>query len=425
MATVNYVKFQRGTIQAYENLKTAGKLDNNTLYFIYDASNADDGRLYIGSRAIGGGLNGEITLDSLSDVIVTEAKANSFLVKDVNGNWQAKSLQDVVELIENNSNFVPQVDNKSTEIVDDKIQLKNFNQGYYKYVPSVKNDADEVTEPSSYTFVEGAFIAGLEPRVIEKEGALELAWYEPSTETAEGVSSKVESLSKSLDEVKDTLNNKANSKDVYSKEETDTAIKAAIVDADHLRRTIVDSKEDIDVTANDAGKFIYMVPNDKDTDENKYDEYVVINDKLEKVGSWAVDLSDYAKSTELQELQTVVDENQKELTSSLQTIQDTLAKAVISANEDNFAINNGHLTLVSVKADQIAGDVSSLQYIKSVSTDFRVNGAGLLSLHSVSASALAPVMGDVSLLNDFTTGVTVVSRINEIDDRLTWQDIVE
>lgn len=425
MATVNYVKFQRGTVQAYENLKTASKLDNNTLYFIYDASNTDDGRLYIGSRAIGGGLNGEITLDSLSDVIVTEAKANSFLVKDANGNWQAKSLQDVVELIENNSNFVPQVDNKSTEIVDDKIQLKNFNQGYYKYVPATKNDNGEVTEPSSYTFVEGAFIAGLEPRVIEKEGVLELAWYEPSTETAEGVSSKIESLSKSLDEVKDSLNDKVNSKDVYTKDETDTAIKAAIVDADHLRRTIVNSKEDIDVSANDAGKFIYMVPNDNGTDENKYDEYVVINSKLEKVGSWAVDLSDYVKSTELQALQTVVDENQKALTSSLQTIQDTLAKAVISANEDNFAINNGHLTLVSVKADQISGDVSALQYIKSVSTDFRVNGAGQLSLHSVSASALAPVMGDVSLLNDFTTGVTVVSRINEIDDRLTWQDISE
>lgn len=425
MATINYVKFQRGTIQAYEKLKTAGKLDNNTLYFIYDADNAEDGRLYIGSRAIGGGLNGEITLDSLADVIVTEAKANSFLVKDANGNWQAKSLQDVVELIENNSNFVPEADNKSVEIVDEKIQLKNFNKGYYKYVPATKNDSGAVIEPSSYTFVEGAFIAGLEPRVVENKGVLELAWYEPSTETAEGISSKLATLEGSLEDVKESLDEKANSNDVYTKNETDAAIKTAITNADHLRRTIVNSKEEIDVSANNAGTFIYMVPNESDAEENKYDEYIVINGKLEKVGSWSVDLSDYAKSSELEALQTVVDSNQQEITSTLQTIEDKLGKAVISANADNFAINDGHLTLVKVDASQISGDVSSLQYIKSVSTDFRVNGEGKLNLYSVSASALAPVMGDVALLNNFRSGVTVVSRINEIDDRLTWQDIEE
>lgn len=422
MATINYVKFQRGTVQAYEALKTAGKLDNNTLYFIYDAENLTDGRLYIGSRAIGGGVNGEISLDSLSDVIVTEAKANSFLVKDASGNWQAKSLQDVVELIENNSNLVPQGDDKSVEVVEGKVQLKSFNIGYYKYVPAVRNDSGAITEPSSYTYVEG-FVSGLEPRVIEKGGALEIAWYEPSTETAEGVSSKVESLSKTLDEMKESLDDKANTKDVYTKSEADAAIQIAIDNADHLRRTIVASKEEINVNAENAGSFIYMVPSADAADGDKYDEYVVIEGKLEKVGSWAVDLKDYAKASDLAQLQTVVDNNHQTLTNQLQVVNDAVSKAVISANETNFAINEGHLTLVAVDASQISGDTSSLQYIKGTTDDFKVSALGELSLVKVSAAALVPVMGDITTLNNYSKGVTVISRMNELDDRLTWQDM--
>lgn len=423
MATINYVKFQRGTTQAYEALKTAGKLDNNSLYFIYDADNADDGRLYIGSRAIGGGINGEITLDSLSDVIVAEAKANSFLVKDANGNWQAKSLQEVVELIENNSDFVPQADNKSAEIVDGKVQLKNFNKGYYKYVPAVKNDSGAITEPSSYTYVEGAFVAGLEPRVIEKGGVLEIAWYEPSTETAEGVNAKVDSLTKSLEDTKEALNEKANAKDVYTKAQTETAIKTAIDNADHLRRIIVASKEEINVNAENAGSFIYMVPSKDAAEGDKYDEYVVIEGKLEKVGSWSVDLNDYAKKDELSQLQEIIDDNQKELTEKLQAIEDKANKAILTANTDNFKVTEGHLTLVTVKADQISGDISSLQYIKSVADDFNVSEQGQLSLVKVSAAALVPVLGDITLLNGYSDGVTMVARINELDGRLTWQEM--
>ena len=35
----NYVKFQRGSQEAYDALKAAGTLDNNTLYFIYNEAN--------------------------------------------------------------------------------------------------------------------------------------------------------------------------------------------------------------------------------------------------------------------------------------------------------------------------------------------------------------------------------------------------
>lgn len=101
---VNYVRFQRGSQEAYNALKSAGRLDENTLYFIYNTDDSSVGALYMGTRIISGG---DITiasarLDDLADVIVTGAGTDSFLVKGDNGNWIAKSLEDVVALIKEN-----------------------------------------------------------------------------------------------------------------------------------------------------------------------------------------------------------------------------------------------------------------------------------------------------------------------------------
>lgn len=100
---VNYVKFQRGSQAAYDALKATGKLDNDTLYFIYPEGNNAVGALYMGARVISGGdiTIASATLDDLADVIVNGAGANSFLVKE-GDNWVAKELSDVVALIKQN-----------------------------------------------------------------------------------------------------------------------------------------------------------------------------------------------------------------------------------------------------------------------------------------------------------------------------------
>ena len=75
-----------------------------------------------------------------------------------------------------------------------------------------------------------------------------------------------------------------------------SAIATAISGADHLSRVKVDSVDEIDVSADGADKKIYMVAK-TDVEEgssDKYDEYMVINGALERVGDWKVDLSDYA-----------------------------------------------------------------------------------------------------------------------------------
>lgn len=78
-----------------------------------------------------------------------------------------------------------------------------------------------------------------------------------------------------------------------SKYQTDTDLAAAIASVDHLKRRIVESADAIDKEAEDAAQYIYMVPKDPADSGDKYDEYMVIDGEVERVGDWTVDLSGY------------------------------------------------------------------------------------------------------------------------------------
>lgn len=110
---VSYVKFQRGTQDAYNKLSEADRIDDNTLYFIYPKDNSTVGKLYLGERLISGGdiVLSAASLDDLADVIVAGAETNSFLVKD-GDQWVAKTLADVVNLIAENL----EIDSAPTQI---------------------------------------------------------------------------------------------------------------------------------------------------------------------------------------------------------------------------------------------------------------------------------------------------------------------
>lgn len=74
-----------------------------------------------------------------------------------------------------------------------------------------------------------------------------------------------------------------------------TAISKAVAAADHLKRKVVNSTEDIDLKAADASQYIYMVSKGTAGEADKYDEYMVIDGVLEKMGDWGVDLSGYVQ----------------------------------------------------------------------------------------------------------------------------------
>lgn len=111
---INYVRFQRGTLAAYNILIEKNLIDDNTLYFIYSDKNSNVGSLYMGNKLISGGEINTVTssLNDLTDVVVSGAETNSFLVKDQNNNWIAKTAQDVAKLIQNYlNNNSPQIFN--------------------------------------------------------------------------------------------------------------------------------------------------------------------------------------------------------------------------------------------------------------------------------------------------------------------------
>lgn len=71
------------------------------------------------------------------------------------------------------------------------------------------------------------------------------------------------------------------------------SIAEAVAAADHLTKKKVASVADIDPAADGADKFIYMVPKTGSDEDDVYDEYMILDGKVEHVGNTKVDLSGY------------------------------------------------------------------------------------------------------------------------------------
>lgn len=177
--------------------------------------------------------------------------------------------------------------------------------------------------------------------------------------------------------------------DAYTKSETDSKIASEIAKVDHLSRKIVKSIDDIDIDATDALKYIYMVPNGLTEDDDKYNEYMVVEAEgernLEKVGDWAVDLSGYATVQSVEDLTAVVDKK-------------------VDAVEGSRLMSN-------LEGTKLAGieEGAEANYVKSVTTELAVDEAGQLSINTI---AQAKVSGLVESLNkkvDSVDGWTLLS----------------
>lgn len=100
--------------------------------------------------------------------------------------------------------------------------------------------------------------------------------------------------------------------ETYSKDQIDTKIAEAITSTSHLKRKIVKSIAEIEIYVDshpDAKDYIFMIPTGLENDSNKFNEYIVVafidedgveTQIIEQVGSWEVDLQDYAKKTDVE-----------------------------------------------------------------------------------------------------------------------------
>ena len=374
----SFVKFLRGSETAYERLAVK---DNDTLYFIY--KNADDttGSLYLGSKLISGPNGvGATVLSELSDVSINPTLMRDGMILQYNGStnegtWSPVSLQTAIENAHVAIN--PSVSSGEIEPGESK------EDAISRLVPEPKEGDIILLDNLSYIYDGSDWkplsaATNLEDRVEQLEDTLGV----PATsETpATGLFAKVGNLEQELE-------------DYYTKAEVDTAI----INANHLTYRPVTSLADIDV--NDAANqnTLFLVPTTSEPlDDNQYEEYLLVQNKLERVGKFNIALDDYVKTDDSRLL---TDEQ-----------IDKLNRLVIG--EDGTA--------------QVSDCL-----IKSVDVNtFSVNNAGMLSLTNVPANAinlsqyaLKSSVGDLSKLVHQSNNL--VDEINLLSDILIWHPIEE
>lgn len=199
--------------------------------------------------------------------------------------------------------------------------------------------------------------------------------------------------------------------DAYTKGQTDSAIKSAIANSGHLKRTIVTQLPEASAADEHT---IYMIKKSSPDGTNAYDEYMVVNEsgtkKLEKVGDSKVDLTNYATKTEVQ-------------TAKSQAISTASGDATTKANkalEDAKTYANGLAKNYATAAQGAKAD-TALQKASITSgstngsiavggTDVAVKGLGSAAYASTTAFDAAGVAE--SKVNALSTGQVTTNKNN-------------
>ena len=297
--TTSYVKFVRGTVTAWNQLRAASQIYDDTLYFIYESADATTGSLYLGTKLIGGtGSGGANSLADLTDVIVSEISNKDILIYS-GGSWINGTIEDIINL------------NTSTLEIDSTgaITIAGFTQAEVGTIP-------------------------------QKDSSGNITWIAPGN----------------LSEITNINNQLQN---IYNKEEVNNLIASV----NHLSYKKVGSLDEVNKDATDASRYIYLVPTGN-LSGNLYDEYMVIDNQLEPVGSWEVNLNDYITNNKL------------------------------TAVLENYITTDAFNT----KVGEIESSINSLVEFK--------NG-----------------VGDLSILDTYDENITLVEQVNYLTEKLTWKEI--
>lgn len=364
------------------------------------------------------------------------------------------------------------VDNTTIVLNDGVIAFKDFGKRYYKYIPATE------TEEATYVLQEvdenNPWIVGLEPKVASEDGQLVLGWYEPNPTIVEGVSSVVASLQTTVNDLGETVRDlsdevsiiDAKLNTVYTKTETDNAINTAIANAGHLTYKKVESlgdiQDDIDNADPNIDKTIYLVPVLEGLSPDIYDEYMVIDGVIERLGSWQANLNDYATKTDLE---TKVDKiDGYSLVSDgdiakLGTIQIGAEKNYISNVSENFTVNQGKLEIVSIPnsvnlsnnntiaglnaalntkvtketgkslvADELIAKLAALvpnaekNVINAVSEEFKVDSDRTLSIVSVNGTKIVELTSNSDFNNLSSQVDSVLTDIEILNNAISTVD---
>jgi hypothetical protein len=223
---------------------------------------------------------------------------------------------------------------------------------------------------------------------LQKSADGKLSWVVPDTETVAGLSSAVAGLREDVNDLTTDLNTLSGN--VYTKEET----LAEIAKAEHLKRKIVSSlteAQEYMSSHDDAEQYIFMVPSDNSLNGDKYDEYLVITvgdnlRSLEKVGSWEVDLSNYAT---IAQLENKVDKD---------------ANARLITNDE-------------------AAKLEALLAIKSINDTLELSAAGQLGVKTIAISQVTDLSKQLQAKANADVVATLAADVADIKGRLVWEEL--
>lgn len=369
----NFVKFLRGSQAAYDRLASP---DINTLYFIYDEESSEEqpsGKLYLGRYLINDSNLSSIALGDLADTDIgtltgTEIlRYNSTLQK-----WQPVLASDLLAELDIeagaavvNSGITKEAGETDADALDRAVLTK-------------KEGDLAIVDGTVYVYDDGDWLKIVDSSVTD----------------IGNLADRVSALETALD-------------DVYTKNETDSAIASAVAATNHLTYTTVGSLENLDPTATNSQNKIFLVAKNPGNLNDGYDEYMAINNAWEKLGSWAVDLSNY-----------------------VQTDDSRLLTTTQVGYINNLFDQNGQISVASISDLNTA--LANAQLIKSVDTNvFNVTSAGQLQLINIPTSVLdlsdyvrKSVVGDLAdLTNRSSANSTIVDELNALNDRLVWKPI--
>lgn len=310
MAVPNYVKFQRGTIASYNNLRSK---DSNTLYFVYENNDDSKGKLYLGTRLISGAV-GEGTATSLSeltDVITTGANTGSFLVLNSEGKWTAVEAADVAEAImSSGGNFVSVDENEfAFNAVNGKLEIKGY------------ADAAE--------------------GMIPVKGSTGLVWQAAPTQ----LDSRVGNLETAVTAIQTDL------------QAVDGKIANAVANSSHLKYQVI-----TDLSEATEDNVVYLYANNSSETNNIYDEYMFVNGSLEKIGNFGADLSNYVTTENLN--QAIANAVAGKADSSTVTALDTRVGSLETAMSN---LGDNYVTKPEFTA--VVGDLSVLNTYNDLGTE--------------------------------------------------------
>lgn len=325
-----------------------------------------------------------------------------------------KTLTEAFELILSQMQNIISTDENTISFDNNILSLKDFGKRFYKYIAANEN------QPAHYELYEvddeHPWTAGLEPKVVNDNGALVLGWYEPNPTTIEGMNSTIAALQSDVSSLSTKVNN------TYTKKEVEEKIAAA----PHLKRKKVNSKEEIDLAAADVDQYIYMIPADTANQDNKYNEYIVIETdgikSIELVGTWEVDLSDYFTKNDAQIAHITIQNSINELNQRINEVANNSGEInVINSVSAEFSIDDieRKLSLVKVDGSKIVNLTNNNDF-NTLSANVNIISTNVNNISSELNDINASI---VSIHNNYVLKKIYDEDMLNVWDRLSWHEL--